>query len=157
MNRKTKKLLACLALPLAVGGLAALVTFQGMEAFENLNQPPLSPPGWLFPVVWTALYLAMGWASFRILVSDRPKAARKGALTLYALQLGVNFLWPVLFFGLAWYLVSFFWLIFLWVLVLVTMLRFSRVDSLAGDLLFPYLLWSTFALYLNFGIYVLNK
>lgn len=122
-----------------------------------LRQPPLSPPGWLFPPVWAALYLVTGWASFRVLRSDKAQAERRKALALYVLQLGVNVLWPLLFFGLHWYLVSFFWLALLWVLVLLAMLRFSRLDSLAGDLLFPYLLWSTFALYLNFGTYVLNK
>lgn len=157
MNRNIQKLLACLGLPLAAGGLAALLTHRGMEAFGALNQPPLSPPGWLFPVVWTGLYLAMGWASYRVLISEKPRSERKRALTLYGLQLGVNFLWPILFFGFHWYLSSFFCLLVLWVLVLCTMLAFSRADSLAGDLLFPYLLWITFAGYLNFGIYVLNQ
>lgn len=157
MNRNTKKLLVCLALPLAVGGLAALLAGRGMARFDALNQPPLSPPGWLFPLIWTLLYLAMGWASFRVLVLEKPRAEKKQALTLYGLQLGANFLWPILFFGFSWYLASFFWLIFLWVLVFCTMMAFSRVDSLAGDLLFPYLLWTTFAAYLNFGVYVLNK
>ena len=156
MNRNTKKLLY-LGLPLTVGGLAALLTGGGMKAFASLNQPPLSPPGWLFPVVWTALYLAMGWASFRVLVSGTPEGEKKRALRLYGLQLLANFLWPLLFFGLRWYLVSFFWLVVLWVLIFNTMLSFARLDSLAGDLLFPYLLWTTFALYLNFGIHVLNK
>lgn len=157
MKQNTKKLLLCLGLPLAVGGLAALLTGGGMKDFASLNQPPLSPPGWLFPVVWTVLYLAMGWASFRVLAFGRPDGERKGALRLYGLQLAANFLWPLLFFGLQWQLISFFWLIGLWILVLNTMLSFARLDSLAGDLLFPYLLWITFAGYLNFGIYVLNK
>lgn len=157
MNRSTKKLLLCLGLPLAVGGLAALLAGGGMKAFASLNQPPLSPPGWLFPLVWTVLYLAMGWASFRVLVSGTPEREKKGALGLYGLQLFANFLWPVLFFGLSWYLVSFFWLVALWVLVFQTMLAFSRLERIAGDLLFPYLLWITFAGYLNFGVYVLNK
>lgn len=91
MKQNTKKLL-CLGLPLAVGGLAALLTGGGMKDFASLNQPPLSPPGWLFPVVWTVLYLAMGWASFRVLAFGRPDGERKGALRLYGLQLAANFL-----------------------------------------------------------------
>lgn len=157
MNRNTKNLLLCLGLPLTVGGLAALLTGGGMKAFASLNQPPLSPPGWLFPVVWTVLYLAMGWASYRVLVSGTQKGEKKRVLGLYGLQLFANFLWPVLFFGLSWYLASFFWLVALWVLVFKSMLAFSQLDSPAGDLLFPYLLWTTFAAYLNFGVYVLNK
>lgn len=157
MKKNTKALLASLALPLALGGLGALLTRKGMAAFPALRQPPLSPPGWLFPVVWTGLYLAMGWAAWRVWRRREQKPEAGAALRLYALQLGANFLWPLVFFGLHWYLVSFFWLVGLWVLVLRTMLAFAEIDSLAGDLLFPYLLWTTFAGYLNFGIYVLNK
>ena len=72
MKVNWKKLLICLAIPLGVGGLAALLTGGGMEAYSQFNQPPLSPPGWLFPVVWTALYLLMGYASYRVLVSGKP-------------------------------------------------------------------------------------
>lgn len=157
MKGNTKRLLLCLGLPLAVGGLAALLTRRGMEDYTSLCQPPLSPPGWLFPVAWTVLYLAMGWASFRVLVSGKPEREKKRALGLYGLQLLANFFWPVLFFGFSWYLASFFGLVALWVLILKTMLSFSGLDRLAGDLLFPYLLWTTFAGYLNFGVYVLNQ
>ena len=152
-----KKLLICLAIPLAVGGLAALTSGGGMTNYGNLNQPPLAPPGWLFPIVWTVLYLLMGFASYRVLTSGEDPEQVRRALILYGLQLLFNFLWPLVFFGLEWRLVAFFILIILWILIFLTMRKFSQVDELAGDLLLPYLLWVTFAGYLNFATYLLNK
>ena len=151
-----KKLLICLAIPLAVGGLAALLTGGGMGEYGVMNQPPLSPPGWLFPVVWTILYLLMGYASYRVLTSGADANQIRRALTLYGVQLAVNFLWPLVFFGLDWYLAAFVVLIVLWVLIYLTMRAFSEIDDWAGNLLLPYILWVTFAAYLNLGVYLLN-
>lgn len=151
-----KKLLICLGIPLAVGGLAAALTAGGMADYAQMVKPPLSPPGWVFPVVWTVLYLLMGWASYRILTSNGPQEQIRRALRVYGVQLAVNFLWPLVFFGLGWYLAAFFVLLVLWVLVFWTMRLFSRLDPLAGDLLLPYLLWLSFAGYLNLGTVLLN-
>ena len=150
-----KKLLIALAIPLAVGGLSALVS-GGMSDYAQLNQPPLSPPGWVFPVVWTVLYLLMGYASYRIYMSDAPQEQKKRALLLYGAQLVLNFLWSPVFFGLQWRLVAFMVLIALWVLIAMTLRAFSQIDETAGDLLLPYILWVTFAAYLNLGAYLLN-
>ncbi len=151
-----KKLLLCLAVPLGVGGLSALVS-GGMDTYQQLRQPPLSPPGWVFPVVWTVLYLLMGYASYRILKSGGETEKIRKALTLYGIQLALNFLWSPVFFGLQWYLVAFFILVTMWVFIYLTTRAFSDIDELAGDLLLPYLLWVTFAGYLNLGVYILNK
>lgn len=155
MERKWKQLIFCLALPLAVGGLATLLS-GGMADFKMLNKPPLTPLGWIFPVVWTALYLVMGYSSWRILQTQRPAEQIRRAWILYAVQLGLNFLWPIVFFGFGWYLPAFFVLLALWGAVLMTMHRFSTLEELAGDLWIPYLLWVTYAGYLNIGIYILN-
>ncbi len=155
MKPKLKKLILCLAIPLAVGGLATLVS-GGMSDYGNLVQPPLSPPGWVFPIVWTILYLLMGWASFRVLESGKSPEKIRNALILYGLQLFVNFLWPIVFFRFSMFLTAFFVLLVLWVLILLTIRAFSRLDETAGDLLLPYLLWVTFAGYLNFGVFLLN-
>ena len=77
-------------------------------------------------------------------------------MRLYGAQLLLNFLWSPVFFGLGWYLVSFFLLVGMWVLIYLTMMQFSRLDETAGDLLIPYILWVTFAGYLNLGVYLLN-
>jgi len=153
---KWKTLVIALAIPLGVGGLSALLTRKEMDAFSHLNQPPLSPPTWLFPVVWTILFLLMGLASWLVYRSDAPDGVIRRALTVYGIQLGVNFLWSILFFNLKWYLFSFLWLVLLWGLILVTMTRFLRIRKAAGWLFLPYLLWVTFAGYLNLGIYFLN-
>lgn len=155
MKPKLKHLLICLAVPLTVGGVATLLS-GGMSDFDQLRQPPLSPPGWLFPIVWTILYLAMGYASYRVLESDAPQPKKQNALTLYGVQLFFNFLWPLVFFRLELYLTAFLILVVLWLLILLTIRSFSRIDDTASDLLLPYLLWVTFAGYLNLGVFLLN-
>ena len=154
MNIQWKKLIPCLLFPLAVGVLAGFLTLSSMSLFDAVQKPPLSPPGWLFPVVWTILYLLMGFASYLVLVSERPGQT---AWKLYVIQLIFNFFWPIFFFNLEQYLLSFVWLLLLWLLILATILWFSRSSKLAGYLLIPYLLWVTFAGYLNLGIYFLNR
>lgn len=156
MKQKWKLLVLCLAVPLAVGALSAWLSGGGMEAFSELNKPPLSPPAWLFPVVWTILYLLMGFASWLVLTSGAPKTEIKRAMRLYALQLAVNFFWSIIFFGASQYLFAFVWLVLLWVLIILTMVRFYEIRQPAGELLLPYFLWVTFAGYLNFAIYLLN-
>lgn len=156
MKIDKKRLIICLAIPLVVGGAAGLLTMNSMEAFEALNQPPLSPPGWLFPVVWTVLYVLMGIASYLASVSNAPHKEKARALWTYGIQLAFNFLWPIAFFNLKWYLFAFLWLVILWILILITALRFGRIRKPAGYLLVPYLLWVAFAGYLNLGIYLLN-
>jgi len=148
-----KDLITCIAIPLAVGSLSALLTQNSMETFETVSKPALSPPGWLFPVVWTILYMLMGIASYLILTSRKPNTA---ALTVYGIQLAFNFFWPVIFFNLGLYLFAFIWLVLLWLLVFKTTILFCRISKIAGALMLPYLLWVTFAGYLNFSIFLLN-
>lgn len=155
MKMDRKKLIFCLALPLAVGGVSSLLS-GGMEAYGTLQRPPLSPPGWLFPIVWTVLYLLMGYASYRVLVSGAEKRLVQSAWALYGAQLLANFIWPLIFFGGQLYLTALIWLTVLWVLIFLTIRVFSEVDEAAGDLLIPYILWVTFAWYLNLGIFLLN-
>ncbi len=154
-NKTLLKRIICWVIPLAVGGLSALLS-GGMSAYETLQQPPLSPPGWVFPVVWLVLYVLMGEASFRVLTSGAEPKHVKKALTAYAIQLGINFLWSPVFFGAQMYLTAFFVLIGLWIGIFVTLRRFSMINETAGDLMIPYLLWVTFAGYLNLGVFLLN-
>ena len=150
-----KKLLIALGIPLGVGGLATLLA-GGMARYKSYVQPPLSPPGWVFPVVWTLLYLAMGYASYRVVTRCQDSAKTRKALMVYGIQLGVNALWPIVFFRFEAFLPAFGVLAALWVLIVVTMFRFYQCEEKAGDLLVPYLLWVTFAGYLNLGVYLLN-
>ena len=153
MKIQWKNLIACLAIPLAIGGLSALLTRNSMEMFESLNQPFLAPPGWLFPVVWTILYILMGIASYLVLTSGKPNTA---ALTAYTIQLVFNFFWPIIFFNLKQYLFAFIWLILLWLLILKTTVLFRQISRSTKYLMLPYLLWVAFAGYLNFFIWLLN-
>ena len=173
LKKRTKTLLTCLAVPLGVGAVSGFLTQGSMDTFEKLNQPPLAPPGWVFPVVWLILYALMGIAAYRIYMKD-PKAEvlklyliqliarmpeseeKKKALTLYGIQLAVNFLWPVFFFNAGWYLFSFAWLLLLWYLVYLCTKAFYHLSEKAGYLMIPYLVWLTFAGYLNFAIFLLN-
>ena len=155
MRTNIKKCLLCLIIPLAVGGLSALLA-GGMQDYLQLNQPPLSPPGWVFPLVWTALYLMMGYSAYLVATSDAPREQKKRALLAYGAQLALNFLWSPIFFGLNAYLAAFFILLALWILIYITVRLFSNINERAGDLLIPYLLWVTFAAYLNLGIFLLN-
>ena len=155
MKIRWKPLIVSLLLALAAGGIGALLG-GGMESYDGLERPPLSPPGWLFPVVWTILYLMMGAAAWRISESGGPAGERRAALRIYALQLAVNALWPGLFFGLGLYWAAAVWLAVLIALIAITISRSRRLDDLAGILLGPYLIWCVFALYLNLGTAILN-
>lgn len=155
MKIQWKKLLILLAIPLAVGGLSALLSGP-MDTYAQMEKPPLSPPGWLFPVVWTVLYLLMGYSSYLVATSEADQASKKKALAFYGGQLAANFIWSLVFFRAQMPLAAFFWLVFLWVLIFLTIRAFSKVSERAADLLIPYLLWVTFAGYLNFGIFMLN-
>ena len=149
MKIQWKTLILCIAIPLAVGGLSALFTADSMQSFQVHPSPPLSPPGWLFPIVWTILYTLMGIATYFIVQSDQPK---QEALFIYGLQLFVNFFWSILFFRFEFYFLAFLWLILLWILIFKTMTEFGKISLTAKRLLIPYLLWVTFAGYLNLYI-----
>lgn len=149
--------LICLAIPLIVGATAGLITKDSMEIFGMLDKPPLSPPGWLFPVVWTVLYAMMGAASYFILMSGAEQKQIRLSLGVYALQLVFNFLWSILFFNAGLYFFSFAWILVLWGLIILTTVLFFRISKPAGYLMIPYLLWVTFAAYLNLGVAILNR
>lgn len=156
MKNKLLLLVECIALPLLVGVLSALLTREGVQTYATMEKPPLSPPAILFPIVWTILYVLMGIGSYLVLTSDGSKEDIKSALSVYVWQLLVNFLWPTFFFNFQWYLFSFFWLVLLWILVLIMLIRFYRVSKVAAYINIPYLVWLTFAGYLNLGVYFLN-
>lgn len=151
---KPLPLAICIAIPLAVGFLSYLVAGGSNEYYQQLIKPPLSPPGWVFPVAWSILYVLMGVSAYIIYASDDPKSLR--ALTIYAVQLLVNFLWTPLFFGVQSCAGAAICLAVLWVAVVAVIASFGRISALAAWLQTPYLLWTTFALYLNVSLCLLN-
>lgn len=141
----------------AVGILSGILSRGGMELFaETAVQPPLSPPAVAFPIVWTVLYALMG-ISAAIVWQSPPSPERSRGLNLYAVQLIVNFFWSLIFFNAQNYGFAALWLLLLWVLVLWMILTFRKVSPLAAWLQLPYLVWLTFAAYLNIGVWLLNR
>ena len=155
MWKKLKPYLISCAIPLAVGGLSALLTAGGTKLYDRIEMPPLSPPALIFPIVWTLLYLLMGISAAGVFLSPDSRDAGAG-LTVYAISLLFNFFWTLFFFRAEAFLFSFIWLCLLWFLILLTILLYRRVVPWAAYLQIPYLLWVTFAGYLNLGIYLLN-
>lgn len=140
----------------AVGGLSAFLTREGMDYFmAYVQQPPLTPPEWLFPVVWGILYGLLGFGAARVYLEPDGKE-RFWALNLFLIQLVVNFFWSLIFFNARAYGFALLWLVLLWVLVLAMILQFRKVDKLAAWLQLPYLAWLTYAAYLNWGVWQLN-
>ena len=158
MWKKYKPYVVSIAISLGVGALSAFFTKGNMDIYEKINTPPLSPPGWLFPVVWGVLFILMGISSARIYVKGKEENTDvSDSLRVYGWQLAVNFVWSLLFFNMQAFLLSFIWLVFLWVLIYDMIKKFSSVDLPAAKLQIPYLLWVTFAGYLNFMIWLLNR
>lgn len=140
----------------AVGGLSALLTNMGMESYKAAEKPPLTPPDIVFPIVWSILFTLMAISAARVWLTDNSRM-RNRSMLLYALQLFFNFVWSVLFFNLEAYGFAFLWLIVLWVLILLMIIQFYKSDKIAGLLQIPYLLWVSFAGYLNYMVWMLNK
>lgn len=161
MKKKTKSIvltfIIAIAVPLATGGLSALLTKDNMNIYGEISTPPLSPPSFLFPVVWTLLYILMGVSSAFIWLQRKDeKEKADNALLIYAATLVFNFIWSLIFFNFRLYLFSFIWLVCLLVLIILTVVSYRRLSPVAAYLQIPYALWVAFAGYLNFGIWLLN-
>lgn len=131
--------------------LAAIPTW-----YSTLNKPPFSPPNWIFGPVWTTLYFLMGISAFLIWQKGLKKKQVKEALLYFVAQLFFNFIWSILFFGLKSPTLGLFDILVLWVLILVTMIKFYKISKPAAYLLIPYILWVSFATILNLSIVLLN-
>lgn len=151
-------LVVALAVPIIGGGVSGIAAVSGVRSwYRAIRRPPWTPPNWSFAPVWTFLYVLMGVASWLVWRSGADRSLIASAIGLYGAQLLLNFLWSILFFGLrrpGWALVE---IAALWVLILLTMLRFQVVSTVAGLLLVPYLLWVTYAVTLNAGVWWLNR
>lgn len=150
-NKST--LIISILIPLAIGAISAL--FSGnMSEYMTLNKPPLSPPPFIFPVIWTILYILMGISSYIVFISENHN--KNKALRVYSIQLFFNFFWSILFFKFSMYLLAFIWLVVLIFLISIMIYRFYKISPLSAYLQVPYLIWCIFAAYLNFMIYKLN-
>ena len=153
------KLVIAIVVSEAAGVIGAFFTTPSIAGwYATLARPTLNPPAWVFGPVWTTLFALMGISLFLIWKSDpsvAPKERRRGGI-LFFIQLILNTLWSIIFFGLhnpAWALVD---IVALWLVIVWTIVVFSKISKPAAYLLVPYLLWVSFAMYLNYSIWVLN-
>ena len=157
MWQKIKPYIISVAIALGVGVLSALFTRGNMDIYDRIQTPPLSPPGILFPIVWTILYILMGISSARVYVIGKEEdISTYNALKTYGIQLAVNFFWSIIFFNAEAFLFAFVWILLLWLLIIKMIKEFNTISPFAAKLQVPYLLWVTFATYLNLAIYLLN-
>lgn len=152
------KSIFCILLCLSAGGIGSAFTASAIPGwYATLAKPSFSPPSWIFAPVWTLLYILMGLAAAIVWQRGLQNLQVRTALVVFLIQLILNMLWPILFFGLRSPLYGLVDILFLWVMILVTIAQFSKVSVPAALLLIPYILWVTFASGLNFGIFFLNK
>lgn len=156
-NNKWKNYVFWIAVTEAVGLVAGLLTREATEIYKTtVEKPPLSPPAILFPIVWTVLYALMGVSAARVSLT-KSSAQRKNAIYIYVAQLVFNFFWSIIFFSFQAFGFAFIWILVLWALILAMILKFRKIDMFAGNLQIPYLVWVTFAAYLNIGVWFLNR
>ena len=154
---KVKNLLISIAISVGTGLLAAALTRESMTMYMQFVKPPVSPLAWLFPVVWAILYILMGISSYMIYESNASSHEKEKSLSIYIFQLFFNFLWTIVFFDFNNYLLAFGVLLVLWFLILAMIVNFNKISVAASRLQIPYLIWVTFAGYLNLAIYFLNR
>ena len=152
MSNKGKWIKSIL-IPVIAGGLIGFA-ISGFMDYNTLNKPPLSPPGFIFGIVWIILYILMG-ISYGIL--DTRNLTDENVNRAYYLQLIVNLIWPILFFVLKARLLSSICIVLLLILIISMIVTFNKKNKLAAYLQIPYLIWTAFATYLNIGVYLLNR
>lgn len=139
----------------AVGVLSGLISMMGMRNFDGVIQSELTPPDIVFPVVWSVLYALMGIGAARVRLATESLEQIKGLLVFFA-QLAVNFLWSIIFFNFQAFQFAFWWLLLLWILIILMIALYHKVDKTAAWLQVPYLIWVTFAGYLTYMAWMLN-
>ena len=152
-----KKLIKNIAIPLGGGTVVGFLTKSGVDKFNaTAAKPVFMPPGWLFPVAWSVLYILMGIAAYYV-ETETPLADRKKAMTLYYIQLAMNFVWPILFFSAQKYLLALIWVAVMLGVIVAATAEFYKLNKKAGYLMIPYNIWTAFATVLNFAVWMLNK
>lgn len=156
MNKTLKLIIAVVVSELA-GIIGTIFTVSAIPTwYATLAKPALNPPGWIFGPVWTMLYLLMGIAAFLVWNRGWDRKDVRGALAVFGLQLVLNAFWSIIFFGLhspLWALID---IALMWLTIVWTMVLFYKVSKPAMWLLVPYILWVSFAVYLNYSIWILN-
>ena len=155
MNKILKAILI-IAIPLIVGGLSGFLIRNNVFIYDVLIKPPFALPANLFSVVWGTLYLLMGIALYLFVNTDMPQDVKSYGITVFAIQLLLNFSWSIIFFNFRMFLLAFIVLLALFAFVAITVSTFYSQNKISGILLLPYLLFLVYAGYLNFAIWFLN-
>ena len=151
------KFLISIVIPLVIGGISGGFTVSAINGwYTTINKPWFNPPNWIFGPVWTSLYVMMGIAFYLVWKSDATTAFKNQAITLFFIQLSVNFLWSIIFFYLQQPGWAFLDIIIMWIMILLTIFSFVKISSTASWLMVPYICWVSFASVLNFAIWKLN-
>lgn len=154
---KLSPLVISLILPFLAGGIGSYFTFPAIDTwYLTLHKPFFNPPNWVFGPAWTLLYISMGISLYIYWTSSVNRHARNNGLTIYFIQLGLNTVWSIAFFGLRSPIMAFLIIISLWVMIYLTIQQFIKYSITAGQFLIPYLLWVSFAALLNLSIILLN-
>lgn len=149
-----KRLIIIIIITFIVGSFFSFFTMNNMDTFKELEKP-VNVPGILFPIVWSILYLLMSISCYIITTKD--DKSKDNAIIWYGIQLVINSLWSLIFFGFSAYLFAFIWIILLLAIVIIMIAKFYKIDKMASYLNIPYVLWILFAGFLNLGIYILNR
>jgi len=151
------KLIVSLVICQCAGLIGSIFTTAAIPTwYATLEKPPFTPPNWLFAPAWATLYVLMGIAAFLVWRKEVNREGAKLALMIFLIQLVLNALWSVVFFGLESPLAGVIVILVLWVAILFTVLKFFKLSMAAGLLLLPYILWVSFAAILNISIWLLN-
>lgn len=160
--KEIRNFFICVLIPLAVGYASSLISsalagLNNAQYYSQLIKPGFAPPSYIFPIVWTILYILMGISSYLILKKGHDLSKVKDAMFYYWLQLALNFLWSILFFGLDLRFTALVCLIMLIAVVIVMIGKFAKVNKKAAYLNIPYLIWLFYAMFLNYFIWTINK
>lgn len=151
------RLIASILITIGIGALSGFLGMAGNEQYLELKRPSFSPPGYIFPVVWTILYFLMALAFYRIWMHGKQGTNIKKGAALYFIQLFLNFLWSIIFFRFNLYGIAFIELLILLAFILLTTFEFYKIDKIAAYLMIPYIIWVSFAGILNGAIWLMNK
>lgn len=154
---KTAKLIVAIVICELAGVIGNIFTISAIPTwYSTLIKPVLNPPSWIFGPVWTTLYLLMGIAVFLVWQKGWDRKDVRKALAVFGFQLVLNAVWSIIFFGLHSPLSALIDIAFMWLAIIWTMSFFYKISRPALWLLVPYILWVSFAMYLNYSIWILN-
>lgn len=157
MRSNYLSLAVSILIALAAGGIGSYFTLDQIPTwYAALSKPAISPPNWLFGPVWTTLYVLMATGAWLVYTQERDPARRHESLAIYAFQLALNTLWSIIFFTFHLLGIAFAELVIMWLAIAATIWAFARTSRTAAYLLVPYIMWVSFAGYLNYSLWTLN-